>query len=76
LCSSLVKFEKTPLNARTTGILERETFTVEKVLFESHPGFYVTAGLFLPKKGKTRHLRLFTPAVTPIWDSGAKLTSM
>jgi cephalosporin-C deacetylase-like acetyl esterase len=50
LCSSLAKFEKTPLNARTTGILERETFTVEKVLFESHPGFYVTAGLFLPKK--------------------------
>jgi cephalosporin-C deacetylase-like acetyl esterase len=50
LCGSLPKFEKTPLNARTTGILERETFTVEKVLFESHPGFYVTAGLFLPKE--------------------------
>jgi len=50
LCSSLAKFKKTPLNARTTGILERETFTVEKILFESHPGFYVTAGLFLPKK--------------------------
>ena len=50
LCNSLSKFEKTPLNASTTGILERETFTVEKVLFESHPGFYVTAGLFLPKE--------------------------
>jgi cephalosporin-C deacetylase-like acetyl esterase len=50
LCSSLAKFKKTPLNARTTGILERETFTVEKVLFESHPGFYVTAGLFIPRK--------------------------
>ncbi len=50
LCSSLQKFTKTPLNARTTGILERETFTVEKIIFESHPGFYVTAGLFLPKK--------------------------
>lgn len=50
LTGSLVKFKKTPLNARTTGMLERETFTVEKVLFESHPGFYVTAGLFLPKK--------------------------
>lgn len=50
LCGPLAKFEKTPLNARTTGILERETFTVEKVLFESHPGFYVTAGLFLPKR--------------------------
>lgn len=50
LCGSLSKFKKTSLNARTTGILERETFTVEKILFESHPGFYVTAGLFLPKK--------------------------
>lgn len=50
LSNSLAKFKKTPLNARTTGILERETFTVEKVLFESHPGFYVTAGFFLPKK--------------------------
>jgi cephalosporin-C deacetylase-like acetyl esterase len=50
LCGSLSKFEKTPLNASTTGILERENFTVEKVLFESHPGFYVTAGLFLPRK--------------------------
>ena len=50
LNGSLTKFEKTPLNARTTGILEQEKFTVEKVLFESHPGFYVTAGLFLPKE--------------------------
>ena len=50
LCQPLEKFKKTPLNARTTGTLERETFTVEKVIFESHPGFYVTAGLFLPKQ--------------------------
>ncbi len=50
LCDPLEKFTKTPLNAITTGTLERETFTVEKVRFESHPGFYVTAGLFLPKK--------------------------
>ncbi len=49
LCVSLDKFEKLPLNAQTTGTLERETFTVEKVIFESHPGFYVTGALFLPK---------------------------
>src|SRR5690554_3905577 len=40
LCEPLSKFSKTPLNAKITGTLERETFTVEKVLFESHPGFY------------------------------------
>jgi cephalosporin-C deacetylase-like acetyl esterase len=63
LCNSLAKFEKTPLNARVTGVLTRETFTVEKVLFESHPGFYVTAGLFLPKE--RQH-----PAPTVIYACG------
>ena len=63
LCNSLANFEKAPLNARTTGILERENFTVEKVLFESHPGFYVTAGLFLPKE--RQH-----PAPTVIYACG------
>src|SRR5690554_2940073 len=50
LCGSLDKFSKTPLNPKTTGVLEKDNFTVEKVMFESQPGFYVTAGLFLPKK--------------------------
>jgi cephalosporin-C deacetylase-like acetyl esterase len=50
LCNSLDKFQKTPLNGKITGKLERETFTVEKVLFESHPKFYVTACLFIPAK--------------------------
>ncbi len=48
-CSSSKHFAKTPLNAQTTGIVERETFIVEKILFESQPGFYITAGLFIPK---------------------------
>ncbi len=43
-------FEKTPLNARVTGKLEKENFTVEKIVFESHPGFYVTGCLFIPKE--------------------------
>lgn len=50
LFGSLEKFKRTPLNAKVTGIIKRKTFTVEKVLFESHPGFYVTGCLFLPKK--------------------------
>lgn len=43
--------EKTPLRARTTGILDRPDYRVEKVIFESQPGFYVTANLYLPKSG-------------------------
>jgi dienelactone hydrolase len=45
--------EKTPLNARITGILERGTYRVEKVIFESRPGFPVTANLYLPSGKKT-----------------------
>lgn len=47
--ASIAKFQKTPLNAKVTGKLERENFTVEKIIFESHPGFYVTAAMFIPK---------------------------
>jgi len=40
--------QRTPLNARVTGMLEREKFRVEKILYESQPGYYVTAALFIP----------------------------
>jgi Acetyl xylan esterase (AXE1) len=38
--------EKTPLNARTTGEFEHEGIKVEKILFESRPGFLVSASFF------------------------------
>lgn len=41
--------EKTPLNPRVTGVVERDAYTVEKVIFESRPGFLVTANLYIPK---------------------------
>lgn len=41
--------EKTPLNARVTGKLIRDGYTVEKVLFESRPGFFVSGNLYLPE---------------------------
>ena len=40
--------ENTPLNSRITGIVRREGYVVEKILFESRPSYYVTALLFLP----------------------------
>jgi len=45
---------KTPLNPVITGTLKKDGFTVEKLYFESRPGYYVTAALFLPntRKGK------------------------
>lgn len=50
LYASLSKFKKTPLNPETTGILVRDGVTIEKIIYESHPNFYVTASLFLPRK--------------------------
>ncbi len=44
--------EKSPLNAKITGILERDGYTVEKVIFESRPKFPVTANLYLPRERK------------------------
>src|SRR5688572_4106153 len=39
---------KTPLNARVTRVLERDGFRIENVIFDSRPGFPVTANLYVP----------------------------
>ncbi len=44
--------EKTPLNARTTRVIERDTYRIENVIFESRPGYFVTANLYVPTKTK------------------------
>ncbi len=40
--------ERTPLNAVTTGVVHRDGYRVEKVLFESQPRHYVTGLCFVP----------------------------
>ncbi len=37
-----------PLNARTTGVVQRDGYKIENVIFESRPNFPVTANLYLP----------------------------
>src|SRR6516164_5050335 len=37
-----------PLNPRTTGTIQGEGYAIEKVIFESLPGFYVTANVYRP----------------------------
>lgn len=40
--------ERTPLNPKLVGVLERDGYVVEKLLIESQPGFPVTVNLYRP----------------------------
>lgn len=40
--------ERTPLNTRTVARYRRDGYSVEKLIFESMPGVFVTANLFIP----------------------------
>ena len=42
--------EKTPLNPRITGQLSTEKLLIDKVIFESRPGFQVTGLFYRPKQ--------------------------
>ena len=54
---------RTPLNVTSVRTVERDEYTVEVLHYQSLPGFYVTANLYRPKKGKPPY-----PAV--IWGPG------
>jgi dienelactone hydrolase len=44
---------KSPLNPQITGTLERKGYRIEKLVFESRPGFHVTAHLYIPDGAKS-----------------------
>jgi dienelactone hydrolase len=46
--------EKTDLNATVTGRLEQPEFFVEKLHFQSLPGLYVTANVYVPQQATGR----------------------
>ncbi len=40
--------EKTPLNAKVTGMISRDGYSIEKIVYEPIPGYYVTGALYIP----------------------------
>jgi dienelactone hydrolase len=56
---------RTDLHATITGKVETDLFTVEKLHFQSRPGLYVTANLYVPKRAK-----LPAPAVLYVCGHG------
>jgi hypothetical protein len=40
--------DKTPLSPVVTSVIQKQDFKIENIIFESQPGFYVTATLFIP----------------------------
>ncbi|MCA9123701.1 MAG: acetylxylan esterase [Planctomycetaceae bacterium] len=40
--------DRTPLNPRVTSVVERDGYRIENVIFDSRPGFPVTANLYVP----------------------------
>jgi hypothetical protein len=40
--------ERTPLNARIVGSVEADGYRIDKLVFESQPGYHVTALLYVP----------------------------
>ncbi|MGB3780857.1 MAG: acetylxylan esterase [Tunicatimonas sp.] len=52
LQAPLAKFKKYDLNPQTIGFVNKDAYTVEKLVYESHPGFFVTASLFIPTDRK------------------------
>jgi len=44
--------ERTPLNLRRTGTIDRGDYRIEKLIYESQPQFYVTANLYVPQNGR------------------------
>lgn len=49
-CGLYPLWQKTPLNPRVYGRLERDGYTIEKVVLETLPGFYLSGNLYRPAR--------------------------
>jgi len=63
-----------PSTLASSALSTATVYRIEKVIFESQPGFYVTANLYLPATGKGPFRRFYSPSATnrcqayPVWQ--------
>jgi len=61
-----VQKESTPLNATVVGTVNEDGFEIQRVIYDSFPGFHVTANLYLPKAARSPFPAiLYTPGHYP-----------
>src|SRR5882724_5545434 len=53
--------ERTPLHARITGKIQMEGFSIEKLIYESLPGVYVSALVYIPEDDIKSHPAVLVP---------------
>ena len=53
--------EKTPLHPQIFGKIEGPGYTIEKVLLETLPGFYLGGNLYRPRNGRAQHPGVLNP---------------
>src|SRR5579872_1433795 len=54
--------ERTPLHPRITGKIQMDGFRIEKLIFESLPGVYVSALVYVPEDGNKTHPAILVPS--------------
>jgi hypothetical protein len=54
--------EKTELHAQITGKIQMQGYSIEKLIYESLPGVYVTALVYAPDDHSKRHPAVLVPA--------------
>jgi cephalosporin-C deacetylase-like acetyl esterase len=50
-----------PLNVKPAGVIRHPDYRIEKVVYESLPGFYVTANVYVPEQGGGPFPAILTP---------------
>jgi len=53
--------ERTPLHPQIFGKLEAKDYTIEKVLIETLPGFYLGGNLYRPRNDRVKHPGILNP---------------